>query len=289
MAWGDSNNSVLAWWGDGNNSVSPEKLILVSALDSAQTVSLYFGNDQENYISVTVSSKYIQPGTELRSEDSSLSDGLDSSATWKKISYVSSSKHPTYTDLKIISINMAEKKAVVQIAAKLVNLGSDKYIEFENKSYEIRGESFDEFTHFQASEKEKITLTPEERDEIENSFGGALSAHQVRLEAAFKKFKPNNYQGFAQYKVKDWLPPLNHNQAIMASNWEKVGRPFMQPEYQNISKIISAMTDLNTVSIKMQSYLKNHKTTDLKLIEEKLSKISKLSAPYVEYQPKQNM
>jgi hypothetical protein len=287
MAWGDSNNSVLAWWGDGNNSVSPEKLILVSVLDSAKTVTLYLGNDQENYIGVTVGSKYIQAGTELRSEDASLSDGLDSSASWANGSYVSSSKHQTFTAFKIVSIDMADKKAVVQVAAKLVNPGSEKYIEFENKSYELTGDFFDKFTHFETSGNERVTLNPEQIDKIEKAWGGALSAHQEKLVEAFNRFEPNNYKGFAQYKVKDWLPKLNHNKGIMDSGWEKFGFP-LDSEYGNMKKIVIAMTDLNSISIKMQSYLKRHKESDLKFINEELSKISKLSSQYTESQPKPN-
>lgn len=136
------------------------------------------------------------------------------------------------------------------------------------------------------SSEEIATLTPEQRVEFEKAWGGALSSHCEQLEAAFNQFKPDNYQGFAQYKVKDWLPKLAHNRSIMNYNWEKFGLSRLKPEFETLRDIYVALVDLNSVSIDMQSYLKNHKKVDLEFINKKLFEISKVSLQYVEYQPK---
>ena len=180
---------------------------------------------------------------------------------------------------------MAEKKAVVEVAAKLVNPDSGKYIEFTQKTFEITGNFFDEFTRFIG--KEILTTTAEQRDMIEKSWGGVLFAHQKKIEDMFNRCKPDNYQDFAIYKVQDWLPKISQNTTKMNNFWEKLGHP-ITPEYENIGKIIIAMIDLNTTSITMQSYLKNNKKEDLEFVNKKISKISEISSQYVEYQPKSN-
>ncbi|MCP3944846.1 MAG: hypothetical protein GY710_25665 [Desulfobacteraceae bacterium] len=150
--------------GCGDSPVSPKKILNVSTIENSdnggtKTVSISFGNDDSHYIAVSVNSKYIKEGTELRSSNISLSHDLFPFSAWGKFHYLVTSQHPTFVDLKIISIDMEKKKAIVQIAGKLFNSNTKKYIEFEKKSFEITGEFFDKFTHFLVAKEEKVTMT----------------------------------------------------------------------------------------------------------------------------------
>jgi len=131
---------------------------------------------------------------------------------------------------------------------------------------------------------ERLTVTNGQIDEIEKIWGGILSVRQKQIVEAFNRFKPNNYQGFAQYKVKKWLPTISKNQTTMDSYWRKFGN--LEPRFDKIRKIVVAVTDLNILSISMQRYLKDQKEADLKFVNEKLFEISKISSQYIKYQPK---
>jgi hypothetical protein len=277
-------SSAWAWFGGKDKTVTPEKVIHISASDEQQIIDVYVGNNQEDYLNFVIKAEYVKNGTELTSKDSSLNDGLDSSAQWDGMSYFSSSKHPTFTKVRISYFNMDERKAVFTVSAKLVAPTDEKYIEFKEMIFELTGDLFDTFAHFIS--KEKVTITPEQRAQLEEKFGGALYSHVEKLENKFNQFKPDNYQAFVQYKVKDWLPPFNHNKKIMKDFWEKIGAPYMRPEFSEMNKIIMTMTDLNIISITMQSYLRYHKKDDLKFIQQKLPEIYKLAKPYKEFQPK---
>lgn len=142
-------------------------------------------------------------------------------------------------------------------------------------------------TSAQECSNERLTLTADQIKKLENAWGGAFSAHQEKLEEAFAKFKPSDYRAYAKYKVSDWLPKLNRNRSKMDCGWKTFGRPF-DSDFQTIKSIVIAMTELNTVSIKMQSYLKSSNISDLKFIESKLTELSALSNPYKEFHPKPN-
>ncbi|WP_419174383.1 hypothetical protein [Desulfosediminicola sp.] len=129
----------------GDESVKLDNVVLVKSLDNTQTVSIYLGTDQD-YLELSLKADQIKSGNKIKTENASLSDGLTATATWSGSTYFSSSKHPTFTSCTIESIDAGNKKALLKIAAKLVEPRSEKFWEAKEQSIEITGKHFDELT-----------------------------------------------------------------------------------------------------------------------------------------------
>jgi hypothetical protein len=265
-----------------NKTISPDTIILVSALESNETVSVYLGGDQKNHIDIALKVKNIKEGVALRSEIGSLSDGLDASAHWKNALYFLSSKYPTFVTFKIISIDMENQISVVQVSGKLVDPNNEKYLEFKETSFEITGDFFKEFTK---SLKNEITeITPRQIRDLEQEYGKYLFMQKKAIVIAFDKCRPDGYKKFAQYKINKWLPVVTKTNDLFRADFEKYGFVRLKPEFEKIRSIYSAMSDLNSVSIQMQSFLKNQNTESLEFINGKLAEISRLADQYADLQ-----
>lgn len=131
----------------------------------------------------------------------------------------------------------------------------------------------------------RVTATAEDLAQIEKDWGGVLSLFSYAIETAFEKTQPSGYQKFAEYKTKYWLPSFIEQQDMMNCAWSQFG-VFVDPDHQAVKSIVLAMTDLNTVSINMQSYLKNHRQTDLDFIKRKMPEINAIAKQYEAYRPK---
>ncbi len=133
-------------------------------------------------------------------------------------------------------------------------------------------------------ENVRFKLTPEQIVKVQNVWGGALDQNREILEEKFTAFQPNDYQSFAQYKVNKWLPAFNSNKEKMDCGWKKYGWP-MDPDYDEIKAIHQAMTNLNIISIKMQSYLRRNDSNKKQFIEEQLREIASISKKYTDFKP----
>jgi hypothetical protein len=133
---------------------------------------------------------------------------------------------------------------------------------------------------------ETVTLTAEQRKQIENKWGGALSYHCQELQKAFEKFRQGKFNAYAVYKKGQWLPEFSKNSDVMVTGWRKFGSPAKNPDFNNMKEILSAMTDLNSVSVDILSYIRKPKEDDLRIIYKKFAEISELSAPYAAFHPK---
>lgn len=133
---------------------------------------------------------------------------------------------------------------------------------------------------------ETVTLTAEQRKQIENQWGGALSYHCQELQKAFEKYRQGDLNAYAVYKKGQWLPEFSKNSDVMVTRWRKYGSPANNPDFNNMKEILSAMTDLNSVSVDILSYIRKPKENELRIIYKKFAEISELSAPYTAFHPK---
>ncbi len=132
---------------------------------------------------------------------------------------------------------------------------------------------------------ETVTLTAEQRKQIENKWGGALSFHCQELQKAFEKFRQGNLNGYAAYKKGQWLPEFSKSSDVMLTDWRRFGSPAKNPDFNNMKEVLSAMTELNSVSVDILSYIRKPKEDDLRIINKKFAEISELSAPYKAFHP----
>ena len=125
-----------------------------------------------------------------------------------------------------------------------------------------------------------LTMTMEQKEKVSGAWAAGLKKHSETLAAAFERYMPNDYHGFAQYKVKHWLPAYNKDKAIIDEYWPRLAD---KQKLADMRAIVVAWSDLNTASIHMQSYLKYNKKTDLKMVSEKLNKIMQLTVDITTY------
>jgi len=132
---------------------------------------------------------------------------------------------------------------------------------------------------------EEGILGDELTKKTEKDLGSFLYLETKKIDEQFKKSKPRNYRAFAQYKVSVWRDKFSLRSSIAQCVWDKGGR-YMDPKHQTLKNIVGGFTDLNTVSISMQSYLRSGKPEKLKFIEEKLAELYALTAPFTNHRVK---
>ena len=125
----------------------------------------------------------------------------------------------------------------------------------------------------------RIEVSEHDLGRIELAWGKSLARHQQSLELIFKRAQPENYQEFSQAKVETWLPEFDENRDRINCYWSQFGRP-MDSLHQDVRNIVVAMADMNTVSIRMQSYLRHKQAADLNFIQSKLAEVSLVSEKY---------
>lgn len=125
-----------------------------------------------------------------------------------------------------------------------------------------------------------VEPSPDQIKELEQKFGEALCIHIEQIVKKFKECEPDNYQMFAQYKVREWLPALNMDIDLLNKNRDKYGLTRLKSEFTQINKIYVALCDLNIASISMQSYLRYHKIDNLDFVKNKISEIYEIANQY---------
>lgn len=132
---------------------------------------------------------------------------------------------------------------------------------------------------------EKGFLNDELTKKTEKDLGSFLYLETKKIDEQFKKSKPRDYRAFSQYKVSVWRDKFSLRSSVAKCVWDKSGR-YMDPKHQILKDIVGGFTDLNTVSINMQSYLRSGKPEKLKFVEEKLAELYTLTAPFKNHRVK---
>jgi len=127
-------------------------------------------------------------------------------------------------------------------------------------------------------------LTADEAKKGEASMGYALRKFTKAYETQFNRSKPNRYRDFAEFKV-GFRDTVSGFDDLVDCVWSKGGRA-MNPDHEGLKNVVNGFADLNTVAIKMQSYLQRGKASDLKFVESKLAELYALTEPYKNYKPK---
>lgn len=131
----------------GDKPVSLDKVQLTTngiTLHHQQAGSIYIGPDYENFLMLTLPLKNFRTGYKIRSKSYEHWKEVSISANWNGKRYVSSTKHPTSFALTIKNVSPTERKMMIQVSAKLVEPGTEKYMKFKSGLLEISGKQFDD-------------------------------------------------------------------------------------------------------------------------------------------------
>ncbi len=130
------------------------------------------------------------------------------------------------------------------------------------------------------SQPVQYTLTTEQRQQIEERFYSGIERLAEEIAVQFDRSMPDDYQRFAEYKVKDWLPRYNklYDVSNRASN-EFAGWNF-DPEYQRLRNYHSGLFELNSATIFMQNYLMYKDKHALRTARDKMGKVQELVFPH---------
>lgn len=130
-----------------------------------------------------------------------------------------------------------------------------------------------------ADNQPQFTLTAEQRQQVEERWYNELVYLVESISVQFERSMPDNYQRFAEYKVKEWLPRHGKFEQVMSkasdafANWS-------DPEYQKMRNYKTTLLELNIGTIHMQSYLTHGKKEDLRITRDKLQRVQKLAFPH---------
>ena len=111
-------------------------------MNNKQAVSITFGETSTNYCDATIYRDSVKSGYSAISNQKSVTD-LSMDCSWGGKNYMQSSKHPTSTNIKIVSLDSASKTATINVSLNLVNPSSDEYFSLKDVSLVLKNEQFD--------------------------------------------------------------------------------------------------------------------------------------------------
>lgn len=102
-------------------------------------VLLSFGDDVENFVSITMLRSNVVGGYSVHSKNRAYGNEVTAELTWKSTYYVQSSKHNTEFSFSIISIDEELKTVTVEFSGVFVDPSTDRYLTIGNRSVMFSG------------------------------------------------------------------------------------------------------------------------------------------------------
>lgn len=116
-----------------------------STLGGEQDVSIFFGEAENKFCSITIKRSFVVADQKAPSQNSSHED-INVSCAWLGIYYAKSMDHPTSFKFDITSVDSKLKTMEFTTSLRLINPYSEQYFTLDNASLTISGHKFENLT-----------------------------------------------------------------------------------------------------------------------------------------------
>jgi len=111
-------------------------------LNNKQAVSIAFGESQSNYCSITLIRGAAIKGYSVNAKKNN-DKNVSVDCSWNNKDYVQSSKHKTFVDLSVKSLDNQIKVSDIRISLKLVNAYSGEFFSLDKVKINITNAMFE--------------------------------------------------------------------------------------------------------------------------------------------------